>query len=614
MSFADPCSEITVKKSVQIAGTEAGLNLFGYVVHHDPCPMMIVLPTLDEAAKYNRIKLQPTIDATPVLQGRVKEQKSRDASGSTAAFKRFPGGHLVLTGANSSAGLQMVSIRVLILEEVSEYPAEVGTRGDPVTLAEKRTTAWTSVGYKRVYISTPGVEGECRITKKYEASDMRQFYVPCPHCGDYITLEWEQLKWRNEQHPWRAYYGCQSCGSAIEHAQKHAMVAGGVWIKSCFEDAAHIIPAEGIEKLRRRQAPGREPGFYINQLYSPFVAWDDCVTEWKDAEGNPFKEKVFYQQVLGVAWKESGDAPDDEKLYLRREAFPAAIVPRGVLAITGMADVQKNRIEWALYGWGVKLSGWLIEKGVIEGDPGSDGVWDQLEAIIERPLEDEAGNIWNVDAFGVDAGYESHRVYLFCRGRQPRVFAMDGRAGHTHPAMGTPRPVDINWKGKKIRKGCQLWPVGTWMLKAWVYEMLRKTIEGPNDDGRWKVGALHFPHICDREFFKQITAEYVEDVETRGCTMRVWRKKTGQPNEQLDIVVGALALAVHLGMDRLTPRQWEQLAKQRHVAIETVREGLQAAAATPAGEGRSQEEKAAGPAVPLRKRRRLRGGRARIMD
>lgn len=613
MSLSHPSTETVFAKSAQVAGTEAGINLAGCTIDHDPSPIMIVLPTLDEAQKYNRTKLQPTIDATPSLHSLVREQKSRDASGSTAAFKRFPGGYLILTGANSSTGLQMLPVRVLIMEEVSEYPAEVGGRGDPVTQAETRTTAWEHVGYKRVYISTPGIEGECRITNKYQASDQRRLYVPCPQCGNFIILKWEQMRWRNTESPWDVYCICQGCGGVIEETHQPEMVAAGRWIKTCFDDIGDIIPKKEIDSAQRREAPGRQPGFHIWQAYSLFASWESCVTRWKDAEGNPFKEKGFYQQVLGVAWKETGEAPDHEKLFLRRERFVAGIVPDGVLAITGMADVQKNRIEWAIYGWGVKLSGWLLDKGVIEGDPGDDEPWLELEAVTEKIFEGPGDTAWHVDAFGVDAGYLSHRVYLFCRGRK-RVFALDGRAGHTHPAIGTPRPVSIDWKGKKIKKGCQLWPTGTWMLKSWVYDMLRKTVEGPGNDGHWKPGTLHFPDICDQDFFKQITAEYVENVEKRGRTIREWRQVKGQPNEQLDIVVGSLALAVHLGLDRMTPRQLSALARQRGADPEIVRQDVNAAKAEPAGRGQNQADRVPAPALqkPARRRRKVRGGRARF--
>src|SRR5262245_41533248 len=57
--------EVTFAKSAQVAGTEAGINLFGHTVDVAPAPMLIVLPTIDEAKKYVDVKLGPAIEATP---------------------------------------------------------------------------------------------------------------------------------------------------------------------------------------------------------------------------------------------------------------------------------------------------------------------------------------------------------------------------------------------------------------------------------------------------------------------------------------------------------------------------------------------------------------------
>jgi len=124
LGLDDPTETVVFMKSAQVGGTECGVNLFGWMVQQEPGPILIVLPTIDEAHKYNKVKLTPAIEASPELRARVLEQVSRDEKSSTALFKRFRGGFAVVTGANSSTGLQMISARVLIFEEVSEYPQD----------------------------------------------------------------------------------------------------------------------------------------------------------------------------------------------------------------------------------------------------------------------------------------------------------------------------------------------------------------------------------------------------------------------------------------------------------------------------------------------------------
>ncbi len=578
LSFHHPCTEVVFKKSHQIGGTEIGVNLIGYCIDQEPCPILVVLPTIDEGSKYERAKLAPTIKATPRLRHKVKTEKSRARDGSTVTFKRFVGGYAQITGANSSAGLQMISVRVLVGEEISEWPETTGSRGDPLAQAEKRLTAWSHRGVKKYYSSTPDLKGVCRIDAKWEKSDQRRFYVPCPSCGDYQVLKWDHMRWRSDEPPHQAYMVCASRGCVIEHFQKRAMVAEGRWVKTYCDDGAEpddVIVPDRLDEYLARPSKGRQPGFHIWQAYSPFVSWDQACAEHLEAEGKPQAEKVFVQQVLGEAYEETGDAPDHEKLFMRREPYELGAIPAGGLVLTGMADVQVNRIEWAVYAWGIGMTGWLIDKGIVEGDPATAETWKRFEPVVYQQYQNHAGRVHSIEAFGIDSGYLSNWVYLFARGHE-RVFATDGRAGHLHPFIGTPKRVSVtNLRGKKLKAGVMLWPIGTWPLKSNVYAALRKTIKGPDpSDGHWQQGALHFPDACDEAFFKQITAEYLAHTERGGRPALEWKVSRGQANEQLDIVVGARAMAAQLGLDRYTTEKWRELASQRGAPPEAVQRDL----------------------------------------
>ena len=607
LSFSDPCRDVTFKKSHQVGGTEIGINLFGYVVDQVPCTVMIVLPTIDEAKKFDNVKLTPTIEATPALAAKVRPQKRRSKSGSTMSFKRYPGGRTHLTGANSSVGLQMISARVLIAEEISGWPQDAGNRGDPLAQAEKRLTAWSARGQKRYYSSTPELTGTCRISAKYEASDQRRYYVPCPHCGTFQTLRFENLKWRSPVATHGAYFVCAASGCVIEHFEKRAMIAAGVWIKTYeYSDAApgHVIDPGRIAAYRARDSKGRQPGFAIWQAYSPFTDWDGIVADRLESKDNPSKDKTFTQQVLGEPFEESGESPDHEKLYLRREDYPRGRIPQGGLFLTVAADVQGDRIEWAAHAWGVGLSSWLIDKGAIQGDPAGDEIWFKLDHVLARQYEDQWGKLWTADAFGIDAGYLSNKVYAFARRHHPtgKVFALDGRDGWKMPPLGTPTKKSIRFSGKKFGTAL-LWPVGGWDMKSELYGSLRMTIEGPDEDGIWRPGTAHHPDFCDPEHFKQLTAEFLATVERSGRPARVWKQSKGQANEQHDIAVYARALAHHLS-DHMRPEDWANLAAQRGARPEDVQRDLaalwapsatdvgQAAAGAPPGGGGERKVRA----------------------
>ncbi len=585
LSPLHPATDVTIKKSGQGGASECGLNLFGATAHLAPAPMLIVLPTVDEAKKYNKIKLQPTIEATPALARSVLEVKSRDEDSSTALFKRFRGGYAVITGANSSAGLQMVSAKTIIFEEVSEYPPEAGDRGDPIEQALIRGDAWEKKRPKRAYISTPALEGACRISAKYAASDQRQLYCPCPHCGSYQILRFDRLRWNSDTAPHGAHYVCAAHGCVIEAWHQRAMVAQAVWLKTYAGDDANPAPPETIaaEDLPRwvaargheSPAVGRQPGFHFWRIHSPFNAWDKIVARWLEAQSRGHTAtKVFVQQVRAEAWAERGDAPLPEKLVAARLAAKPRTVPHGALFLTGMADVQGDRLEWGVYAWSALLAqGWLIDKGVIAGDPATPAPWSELRAVIDRGYPDALGRDWAVDAFGIDAGYLSQQVYAFVMRQQPdsagarAVFALDGRPGWRLPAIGTPATRDVDYDGKKIG-GVLLWPVGTFDLKAEIYAGLRAFIRGPDADGRWPAGVLLYDETCDLAYFEQLTAERLVDRRHRnGVVSKEWVIGAQRRNEALDIAVGARALAHHLA-DGLSAQDWLNLAARRLSAPE----------------------------------------------
>lgn len=598
LSFTDPCRQVTLVKSHQVAGTELGVNLFGYCVDQHPCPIAIVLPTIEEGNKYERLKLQPTIQATPALKHKIKTERSRARDGSTMTFKRFRGGFAQVTGANSSTGLQMISVRVLIGEEISEWPDDAGNRGDPLAQVEKRLTAWSQRKPKRYYSSTPKIAGECRITIKYEASDQRRYYVPCPHCGTFQVLKWDNMKRRQDTAPIGAHMICAAHGCVIEHFDKKAMVAAGVWIKTYADGGAEpgpTIEPEDLERYQGRPSNGREPGFHIWQAYSPFVTWDDTVADWLDAKGNPLKEKTFIQQDLGEAYEQSGDAPDYEKLVVRRESYPLGTLPPGVLVLTGMADVQGWGISWGVYGWGIGMNGWLIDKGIVECDPAHIDAWKPMDAVVGRTYETWNGRPLQIEAFGVDAGYLSSTVYLFTR-KYERVFALDGREGWRRPLIGSPSKKQFKFNGRPVKGGVLLWPTGTWDAKSWIYSALRKTIEGPDEDGNWPMGCIRYPDACDEAFFKELTAEYLTEDERHGRIVRVWDKARGQANEQLDIAVGSLAMAAHLQLTTLSIERWQKIAEERGAPPEQVQRDLAALwapkpAENPADAGKTHGER-----------------------
>jgi phage terminase large subunit GpA-like protein len=558
LSLSHPSRRVTLMASAQVGKTMCFLNFAGQVISETPATVLWVLPSLDEAQKFNRDKLEPMLANTPAIAERVRALVSRDESGSTTRRKVFPGGNIDITGANSSKGLQMVTKRVVLLDEVSEFPMDVDGRGDPVSMAEARTIAWT--GREKIgAASTPGIKGQCRISARWEDGSQGRYQVPCPHCGQRQALQFENLKWPKGE-PDQARYHCDGCGVGIEHREKARMLAEGAWV--------HARPEQVVAHA----------SFALNALYSPFVSWAWVAEQREKSADDPLLDKVFTQQVLGLPYEPRYDLPSHELLWRRREPWPPRRIPPSCLFLTGAVDVQGDRLEWAVYAWDRHLGAWWIDGGIIEGDPALDPVWLALDEVVGKTWPDAWGREWPMQSIGVDAGYLSQRAYAFVRRHahrsDPRVFALDGRAKWGEPPLGTAKPQDVDYAGRKIGS-VMLWPVGTWDLKTEVAAALRLTEMGPDATGAWPKGAMRFPQAIDLGFFEQLTAEACVEVGNRaGFTRREWRKVRAR-NEQWDLAVYARALARH-ETARFTAETWDRLIAKRQAAPEDAQEDMQA--------------------------------------
>lgn len=587
LSLDHPARNVVLKKSAHVGGSESGLNLIGSCIQDNPCPILVVLPTTDEMRKWVRLKLQPMIDSTKGVKAKVRAQKSRDEDGSTTTFKRFEGGFLQITGANSSAGLQMISVRIVIREEVSEYPFDVDNRGDPVDLSEQRKQGWEG-REKTVDISTPGHKGTCRITKRYDASDQRVRYLPCPQCGTFQPLVWERLDREASPPVYVCVHGC-----VIPESAKPGMRSRGIWIKTFLTDAEiaegktfpKSFEPEQLEALGDRITgrvllDGRQPGFAINALYSPTKGWQTLIKEWREAQGVDEKMRVFTQQVLGEPWEAKGEAPDHEKLFEARAAVAWRQIPPRALFLTCGVDVQGDRLEWGVYAWGFGFTATLIDKGVIEGDPNCDpwtGPWKRLtEEVLEKTWPDMHGRKWRLDALGVDTGYLTNACYRWVRqyAATGRVFGLKGMDGWRRPPLGSPTKQDIDWAGKKLG-AVLLWPVGTWDLKSEHYSALGKLLKGAaKETGEYPLGTLFYGDTCDAFYLQQVTAEQLVTRKGRnGATEQAWELMIGRRNEALDIAVYARALAHQLA-DGLPPERWQSLAAERGARPEDIQRDM----------------------------------------
>jgi phage terminase large subunit GpA-like protein len=550
LSPAHPARKIVFMKAAQVGATEAGNNWIGYCIHQAPGPFLAVQPTTDLAKRLSQQRIEPLIEESPELRGIVMPARMRD-SGNTVLAKRFAGGQLVLTGANSAVGLRSMPARWLFLDEVDAYPGDVEGEGDPVALAEARTRTF---GHRRkvFMVSTPTIRGLSRIEREFEGTDQRRYFVPCPHCDHMQWLRFERLIWE-EGRPESAEYVCENCERGIAEHHKTVMLARGEWRAIATAADPFVI------------------GFHISGLYSPvgWLSWAQIAREWEAAQGNDAALKTAKNTLLGETWQERGEAPDWKRLYEREKEHALRTVPWGALVLTAGADVQHDRIEVDIWAWGRGLESWLVDHVVIDGDTSRQTAWDHLTRLLAAEWKHEGGAPMRIARLAIDSGdgRSTSQVYSWVRkfgaGVAAAIKGVDGFDRST-PVDG-PTFVDATEYGRKIRRGVRLWKVSVAVFKSETYRFLRlerPTAEELADGVTFPDGFTHLPLGISAEWVKQLTAEQLVTVrDRRGFTKLEWRQMR-ERNEALDCRVYARAAAWMLGIDRWQDAKWKSLERQ----------------------------------------------------
>ena len=511
-AFNDPRVEtIVVQKAARAGGTEVINNIIGYCIDYDPCPILYVQTSESEGKKYSRNILKPMLEETPVLIGKMNLSTS-EIERNTILHKDYPGGNLTIIGGQSPKGFRMLAKRVVICDDVDGMKGDVGGEGDPIKLAKRRASTYPPGQRKLIIISTPTIKGLSRIEREMVGSDYRKYHVPCPECGALQTLEWGYLKWNREDLPASVHYECAYCKAKIKNYQKLDMLRKGEWIAA--------------EEFHGKA------GFFLNGLYSTFIPWEDAVNDFLGSKDSPPELKVFVNTFLAETWEDEAESVSYAPLLERREV-EAVEIPAGVLALTCGVDVQGDRIEGEIVGWGEGDESWGIEYFIIRGDPSQPAVWQELdEARIKKDFN-QAGKKMPILMTLIDSGgHHTDRVYQFVRSKQVRkpwrVRAAKGSNIYGKPIIGEISKTEVMRKRKVF-----LHIIGTDTAKAHIYGLLKISEPGP--------GFCHFPKTYDDEFFRQLTAEKIVTKYERGFKKRVWQKKPGDRNEALDCRVYALA-------------------------------------------------------------------------
>ncbi|WP_277820636.1 terminase gpA endonuclease subunit [Hominisplanchenecus murintestinalis] len=541
--------EIIFCKCTQVGGTEVELNMLGYAAQQDPAPIEVVYPTETLANSISEKRIKPMIENTPTLY-----QKYDKNSGNLELD--FDDMFIKLVWSNSPSGLASFAMKYLFLDEVDKYPGASKKEADPISLAKERTKTFRN---SKVYItSTPTIRTN-HIWKAKEGADAeKHFFIPCPHCGEFIELKFDNLKWpgkdkdlveaygedaikeklgalepvdeaeglSNADRAEFAFYVCQECGCVISDAQKQQAVKKGRW-----------------EIVKKKTRFVKKVCFWINVLYSPFVRFSEIAKEFMDSKDDPERLQNFVNSWLAEPWEDTKLKTSKELVLERQTELPEFIVPGWAKLLTGGVDVQENCVYWTIRAWGDYVTSQNIAHGQAYNLA-------EVVCIMNLEYKIEGGGVAVVNLCFIDSGYEADAVYDFC------VDNMDW----AKPAKGSSNPMQSHFKISTVnREASRAYGMELVIVDGGKYkDMIASRMHKKNGRASWMVY-----QGCDEEYAAQVTAEHKILVKNGNAKPRLeWvPKHSHADNHYLDAEVYAMAAADTLGV-RMLHLQGEQQQAQ----------------------------------------------------
>jgi len=558
----DLCRIVTVQGSAQIGKTGiANVYTLGSI-DMDPGLFLYVHPTTDNAIRWSRTKLVPMLRETKALAG-VFSERSRDSANSTLYKERADGrGALLITGASSPSSLSMITVPRQVQDDLSKWDQDNGA-GDPESQADSRSKAIHRA--KILKLSTPTILPGCRISEDYAAGSQETYHVPCPHCEHLQPLEWENMRDHlDPDHPERASFFCVSCGGEIrEHHRAHMVLPEHLGGK-----------AKWVARYPERKRYHRS--FRIWVPYGPLETWESIARAWlrmkatglenDDDKRGRAAEQVFLNDTLGLPMEVGEAVVDWQMLRDRADAsgLKRGIVPPGAVFLTIGIDVQGDRVEWSLVGWGRHQRRFVIDRGVIDGANSAPGTQNSgfvtepammaaLDRLVARKWPDDLGNARVVDRVAIDGNAWTEDVWEWAK-RHPagRVMMIRGvDRGHLIDKVRKQR----NHKGKRLKYASRFHNVNVSALKMRLFGFLKK-------DDPESHGFIAFTAGLGDEYFEQLTAERWAGVKSGGRTVYRWEKIRPR-NEALDTMNQAEAAALPLGVRTMPDEEWDRHEAER---------------------------------------------------
>lgn len=510
--------EIYFCKATQIGGTEALINILGYIIMQDPAPAMIVYPNDDLAKDISSKRLRPAMRLIPEIRKIFQETRSKDM---LLQFRSMP---LYLRGAGSPAKLASVAIKYLFFDEIDKMGGASKKEASPYSLAMERIKTYKA--QSKVYAcSTPTLKDNYIWRLHDNADEVRHYYVPCPHCGEFIELKFKQIHFdedpEKKMSPYEraqtSQYVCQECGCVIGDSSKQDMLKKGVW--------------KAVKK--RGAGKPKSVGFWINSLYSIFTTWAEIAEEFLKSKDDPEELQNFANSWLAEPWEDTRLKTSAELVMQRQTECEVYELPEWTKLVTGGVDVQENCLYWSVRAWGE----YITSQNIAHGQAYS---FRDIERIMNLKFQMKDGTEMVPALTLIDSGNDADTVYDFCANNSDWAL----------PCKGASNPMLSHYKMSRVNKtDSRAYGMNLVMVDGGKYkDMISGRMQRENGIGSWMVYKG-----CDLEYAEQVTSEHKVNVRTgNGKKKLAWIPKTSHAdNHYLDCEVYAMAAADIMGVRTL---------------------------------------------------------------
>lgn len=529
----------------QMGKSDSVLDFMGWRLDTRPRPQLFFGPTQTTTEDIFYPKFQAMLEQVPSLH--AKAAKGRFKKG----FRIIAGVPVRFAWTGSASQMAGDTAGDVYVDEVDRMLEYVGKDGDPFAQTRVRgasyrdrriiATSTPTLGTVEVeYDEESGLffwkvadpdDVQSAIWRLFQSGTRHHWAWPCPHCGEYFIPRFDRLKWPKASNGKscspavaldEAYLECPNCGSdgtVITEDDK-------TWMNGHGE---YISPGQRIEpngKIIGEPIKSRRLMTWVSGLCSPMVSFGERAADWLEAVES--KKSSERQVSINTGFGElfsagEGDVPAWQEVADIKSGHETGTVPDWVRVVTAGVDVQKDRIIYAIRGWGAAGRSHTIDYGEIWGETEHLEVWDQLQLLLHSDYDGIP-----IRMMFVDSGYRPgkpfavpvHRVYQFCRKFPSNTRPTKGASTKPRKPVNISK-IDVTIDGREYKKALHLAVLDTDHWKSRVHAKVRW---GESAPGRWSV-----PVDVTQDYCEQIVSEARQQTKSK----ILWVKRAGE-NHLLD--------------------------------------------------------------------------------